>query len=109
MFIKIPELPVTLSYKGKKDKNIEDVHNYELLVPMMEYHSVTWTWLDLLLAIKMSAKNALLPQAIKRKVLNIKFRADDGSTPSEEDKAKLLMGNKYMVSISITNKASRLS
>ena len=28
---------------------------------------------------------------------------------SEEDKAKLLMGNKYMVSISITNKASRLS
>ncbi|RXG71387.1 hypothetical protein Avbf_04461 [Armadillidium vulgare] len=62
VFIKIPELPVNLSYKGKKEKNIEDVHNYRLVVPTLEFHSVTWTWLDLLLAIKMGSKSALVSQ-----------------------------------------------
>lgn len=62
VFIKIPELPVNLSYKGKKEKNIEDVHNSRLVVPTLEYHSVTWTWLDLLLAIKAGSKSALVSQ-----------------------------------------------
>ncbi|KAB7505641.1 hypothetical protein Anas_05703, partial [Armadillidium nasatum] len=62
VFIKIPELPVNLSYKGKKEKNIEDVHNSRLVVPTLEFHSVTWTWLDLLLAIKMGSKSALVSQ-----------------------------------------------
>ena len=62
VFIKIPELPVNLSYKGRFGKNIKDVHNSRLVVPTLEYHSVTWTWLDLLLAIKQGSKKALVSQ-----------------------------------------------
>ena len=48
VYIKIPELKVRLSYKGTKEKNLSDVTNFRLVVPSMEYHNVTWTWLDFL-------------------------------------------------------------
>lgn len=62
VYIKIPELPVRVSYKGKKEKNIEDVSNFRLVVPTLEYHNVTWTWLDFLMAMKQDSKSALLSQ-----------------------------------------------
>ncbi|GAB6029832.1 hypothetical protein CHUAL_005542 [Chamberlinius hualienensis] len=96
LYIKIPEVPVRVSYKGEKEKNIEDVHDFGLVVPTLEYHNVTWTWLDLLLAMKNDSRKALLSQAIKHK-LQIKSRIssdEDGTlTPQEEDKARLLLGN----------------
>jgi len=53
VYIKIPEVPLNLSYKGVKEKNkILDVGNFLLQVPTIEYHNVTWTWLDLSLAVK---------------------------------------------------------
>ena len=62
VYIKIPEVPIKFSYKGKKDKNVEDVSNFRLVVPTLEYHNVTWTWLDFLLAIKQDSKTALVSQ-----------------------------------------------
>lgn len=41
-----------VSYKGSKEKNLEDVRDLPLVLPTLEYHNVTWTWLDLLLATK---------------------------------------------------------
>ncbi|VVC94358.1 unnamed protein product [Leptidea sinapis] len=52
IYIKIPEVPVRVSYKGNKEKNLEDVRDLPLVLPTLEYHNVTWTWLDLLLATK---------------------------------------------------------
>ncbi|KAG6453249.1 hypothetical protein O3G_MSEX008052 [Manduca sexta] len=52
IYIKIPEVPVRVSYKGSKEKNLEDVRDLPLVLPTLEYHNVTWTWLDLLLATK---------------------------------------------------------
>ena len=57
VYIKITEVPVQFSYKGKR--NIQDVENYPLLIRTIEYHSVTWTWLDLLMAIKQSSKSLI--------------------------------------------------
>ncbi|XP_042235256.1 protein KIAA0100-like isoform X1 [Homarus americanus] len=96
VYIKIPELPVRVSYKGKKEKNIEDVSNFRLVVPTLEYHNVTWTWLDFLMAMKQDSKSALLSQAIKHKLNLAHFRADDTSMPNEEEKARLLLGSKLM-------------
>ncbi|XP_053626336.2 protein hobbit isoform X2 [Cherax quadricarinatus] len=96
VYIKIPELPVRVSYKGKKEKNLEDVSNFRLVVPTLEYHNVTWTWLDFLMAMKQDSKSALLSQAIKHKLNLAHFRADDTSMPNEEEKARLLLGSKLM-------------
>lgn len=66
VYIKIPELPVRVSYKGKKEKNLEDVTMVRLVIPTLEYHNVTWTWLDFLMAIKQDSKSALLSQVCVR-------------------------------------------
>ncbi|XP_065213016.1 protein hobbit [Planococcus citri] len=98
IYIKIPEVPVRVSYKGNKEKNIEDIRDFSLVIPTLEYHNVTWTWLDLFLAMKNDSKHVILPQAIKQK-LQIKVRTgscEEGSSPQEEDKAKLLFGTRVM-------------
>jgi len=55
-------VPVKVSYKGEREKNIEDVNEFFLVVPTLEYHNVTWTWLDLFLAMKNDSKRVLLSQ-----------------------------------------------
>lgn len=62
IYIKIPQVPVRLSYKGNKEKNLEDITNVCLTVPNLEYHNVTWTWLDLLMAMKNDSRKVLLTQ-----------------------------------------------
>uniref|UniRef100_A0A0C9R695 KIAA0100 protein n=1 Tax=Fopius arisanus TaxID=64838 RepID=A0A0C9R695_9HYME len=95
IYIKIPEVPVTVSYKGNKEKNLEDVRDFALVIPTLEYHNVTWTWLDLLLAMKSDSRRVILSQAIKQK-LQIKPRGpQEESTPQEEDKARLLLGARH--------------
>ncbi|XP_043282717.1 protein KIAA0100 isoform X2 [Venturia canescens] len=96
IYIKIPEVPVRVSYKGNKEKNLEDVRDFALVIPTLEYHNVTWTWLDLLLAMKSDSRRVILSQAIKQK-LQIKPRGpQEEATPQEEDKARLLLGARHL-------------
>lgn len=67
VFIKIPEVPIRISYKGNKNKNLEDLRDVNLILPTFEYHNRTWTWLDLLMALKNDSKRVLLSQALKQK------------------------------------------
>ncbi|VDN18180.1 unnamed protein product [Gongylonema pulchrum] len=62
LYIKIPEVPFIVSYKGYKDKNIEDVDRFQLVFPLCEYHDKYWTWLDLALAITQRCRRVLLQQ-----------------------------------------------
>ena len=78
IYIKIPEVPIKVSYKGEKEKNqILDVADFQLQVPTLEYHNVTWTWLDLLLAVKSRTRESLVTQAIKQKFLRNKANGKD--------------------------------
>uniref|UniRef100_A0A182TBJ2 Apt1 domain-containing protein n=1 Tax=Anopheles maculatus TaxID=74869 RepID=A0A182TBJ2_9DIPT len=95
IYIKIPEVPVKVSYKGNKEKNFEDITDLALLIPTLEYHNVTWTWLDLLLAMKSDSRRVLLSQAIKQKLKLKKALVDEQPSPQEEDKAKMLFGNRH--------------
>ncbi|KAH8339800.1 hypothetical protein KR074_010953, partial [Drosophila pseudoananassae] len=100
IYIKIPEVPVRVSYKGNKEKNLEDITDYSLVIPTLEYHNVTWTWLDLLLAMKSVSRRVIFSQAIKQK-LHIHQRtpilsAGERATPQEEDKAIMLFGNRLL-------------
>ena len=75
-------------------------------VPTIEYHNVTWTWLDFLLAVKSRFKDSLVSQAIKKK-LSMRSSNNSGHATSgkgdskgkrplaaqdDEEKAKLLFG-----------------
>lgn len=55
-------MPVRVSYKGYKEKNLEDIRDFSLVIPTLEYHNVTWTWLDLLLAMKSDSRRVILSQ-----------------------------------------------
>ncbi|XP_022903438.2 protein hobbit isoform X1 [Onthophagus taurus] len=94
IYIKIPEVPVRVSYKGNKEKNLEDIRDFSLIIPTLEYHNVTWTWLDLLMAINNDSRKVILSQAIKQK---LQFKrnigaSNESSSPHEEDKACMLLG-----------------
>ena len=100
--------------------NLKLITNFvNFQVPTIEYHNMTWTWLDLLLAVKSRIKDSLLSQAIKQK-LSLKHRVGPGvgmvsstsgeksssnsdshstntSTNDDEEKAKLLLGARDIV------------
>ena len=39
-------------FQGEKEKNLVDVHNFRLTLPFLQYQNRTWTWLDLMMAVK---------------------------------------------------------
>lgn len=58
--IKLPSVVLCLSYKGKGDRNIEDVHDFVFRLPTIEYHNKMWSNLDLALAFKSRVIKALI-------------------------------------------------
>jgi hypothetical protein len=52
IYIKVPGVEHCLSYRGMKEKNIEDLNKFTFLLPTLEYRNKTWTWYDLLQAVK---------------------------------------------------------
>ncbi|KAK3399329.1 mitochondrial protein from FMP27-domain-containing protein [Sordaria brevicollis] len=59
-YIKMPSVVLCLSYKGKGDRNLEDVHNFVFRLPTIEYQNKTWSNLDLALNLKNRIIKALI-------------------------------------------------
>ena len=59
-YVKIPSVVLCLSYKGRGDRNIEDVHNFVFRMPALEYRNKTWSNLDLALRLKKDVIRALI-------------------------------------------------
>ncbi|CAI9740932.1 Hypothetical predicted protein [Octopus vulgaris] len=99
LYIKIPEVSLKVSYKGEKEKNIEDLHDCNLVLPTLEYHNCIWTWFDLLMSMKNDSKKILLAQALRQK-FHVRARAPNEvhltDVQQEEDKAKMLLGAKLL-------------
>eukprot|EP00095_Tigriopus_kingsejongensis_P007219 maker-scaffold1825_size27015-snap-gene-0.8 protein:Tk07219 transcript:maker-scaffold1825_size27015-snap-gene-0.8-mRNA-1 annotation:"upf0378 protein kiaa0100-like" len=102
VYIKIPEVPINVSFKSEKEKNkIMDVSGFLLQVPTIEYHNVTWTWLDFLMAVKSRTKDSLVSQAIKQKLSmrsttsrsEAKHKKNALNPQDDAEKAKLLLGD----------------
>ncbi|KAK7514320.1 mitochondrial protein from FMP27-domain-containing protein [Phyllosticta citriasiana] len=70
-YIKIPSMVLCLSYKGKGNRNVEDVHDLVFRMPTIEYRNKTWSNLDLALALKKDVIRALISHA--GTILNNKF------------------------------------
>lgn len=58
--VKIPSVVLCLSYKGRGDRNLEDVHNFVFRMPALEYRNKTWSNLDLALRLKKDVIKALI-------------------------------------------------
>ncbi|XP_077336545.1 bridge-like lipid transfer protein family member 2 isoform X3 [Lithobates pipiens] len=100
IYIKIPQVPLCVSYKG--EKNSVDWGDLNLVLPCLEYHNNTWTWLDFAMAVKRDSRKALVAQVIKEK-LRLKPAAGaetkgkteaktDMNQQEEDEKARLIIG-----------------
>jgi hypothetical protein len=58
--IKMPSVVLCLSYRGKDNRNIEDVHDFVFRMPNIEWQNKTWSNLDLALALKKAVVKALI-------------------------------------------------
>ena len=58
--VKLDSFVVCLSYKGKGDRNIEDLHDFVFRMPTLEYRNKTWSNLDLALRLKKDVIKALI-------------------------------------------------
>ncbi|XP_028320296.1 protein KIAA0100-like isoform X3 [Gouania willdenowi] len=103
IYIKIPQVPLCVSYKGEKSS--VDWKDLNLVLPCLEYHNNTWTWLDFAMAVKRDSRKALVAQMIKEKLRlkpaagsdlrgkTLEGKSDNSLQQQEEDeKARLLIG-----------------
>ncbi len=58
--VKLESFVICLSYKGKGDRNIEDLHDFVFRMPTLEYRNKTWSNLDLALRLKKDVIKALI-------------------------------------------------
>lgn len=70
-YIKMPSMVLCLSYKGKGNRNVEDLHDLVFRMPTIEYRNKTWSNLDLALALKKDVIRALISHT--GAILNNKF------------------------------------
>lgn len=59
-YVKIPSVVLCLSYRGRGERNIEDLHNFVFRMPILEYRNKTWSNLDLALRLKKDVVRALI-------------------------------------------------
>ncbi|KAF2710056.1 hypothetical protein K504DRAFT_377041 [Pleomassaria siparia CBS 279.74] len=59
-YVKMPSMVLCLSYKGKGQRNFEDVHDLVFRMPTLEYRNKTWSNLDLALQLKKDVIRALI-------------------------------------------------
>ena len=59
-YVKIPSVILCLSYKGKDERNITDVHNFVFRMPVLEYRNKTWSNIDLVNQLKKDVVRALV-------------------------------------------------
>lgn len=103
IYIKIPQVPLCVSYKGEKSS--VDWKDLNLVLPCLEYHNNTWTWLDFAMAVKRDSRKALVAQMIKEKLRlkpavgsDVRGKASEVKTDTslqqqeEDEKARLLIG-----------------
>ena len=62
-YFKVTSVVLCLSYKGKGQRNIEDVHDLVFRMPTVEYRNKTWSNLDLALQLKKDVIRALISHA----------------------------------------------
>ncbi|KAJ5457960.1 FMP27domain of unknown function DUF2405 [Penicillium sp. IBT 31633x] len=61
--VRVNDVVLCLSYKGKGEHNLEDLHDFVFRLPVLEYSNKTWSNLDLALRLKKDVIKALISHA----------------------------------------------
>ena len=61
--VKVHDVVLCMSYKGKGEHNLEDLHDFVFRLPVLEYGNKTWSNLDLALRLKKDVIKALISHA----------------------------------------------
>jgi len=61
--VKVHDVVLCVSYKGKGEHNLEDLHDFVFRLPVLEYGNKTWSNLDLALRLKKDVIKALISHA----------------------------------------------
>ncbi|KAI2723184.1 hypothetical protein DTO039G3_1531 [Penicillium roqueforti] len=61
--VKVNDVVLCLSYKGRGEHNLEDLHDFVFRLPVLEYSNKTWSNLDLALRLKKDVIKALISHA----------------------------------------------
>lgn len=59
-FVKLNSFVICLSYKGERDRNLVDLHDFVFRMPALEYENKTWSNLDLAMHLKRDVIRALV-------------------------------------------------
>jgi len=111
-YVKIPSVVLSLSYKGKGHRNVEDVHNLVFRMPTLEYRNKTWSNLDLALALKKDVIRALISHTgaiIGNKLIHRKPGKNQASRLRELVNSSVLLSNQDISGVSETSSDRVLS
>lgn len=61
--VKVHDVVLCMSYKGRGEHNLEDLHDFVFRLPVLEYSNKTWSNLDLALRLKKDVIKALISHA----------------------------------------------
>ncbi|KAJ3126644.1 hypothetical protein HK098_007321 [Nowakowskiella sp. JEL0407] len=65
IYIKVPGVQHCLSYRGSKDKNLEDFDKFTFTMPTLEFRNKTWTWYDFWVQVKKGKEKFFKKKAIQ--------------------------------------------
>ncbi|KAI2639855.1 mitochondrial protein from FMP27-domain-containing protein [Hypomontagnella submonticulosa] len=100
-YIKMPSVVLCLSYKGKGDRNIEDVHDFVFRLPTIEYRNKTWSNLDLALALKSRVIKALISHT--GAIIGNKFSKHRPNTAQQSKLRELATSSVLLATPTISN------
>ncbi|KAI0145868.1 mitochondrial protein from FMP27-domain-containing protein [Hypoxylon sp. NC0597] len=100
-YIKLPSVVLCLSYKGKGDRNLEDVHDFVFRLPTIEYRNKTWSTLDLTLALKSRVIKALISHT--GSLISNKFSKHRPNTTQQSKLRELATSSVLLATPTISN------
>ncbi|CAG7930212.1 unnamed protein product [Penicillium olsonii] len=98
--VKVNDVVLCMSYKGKGEHNLEDLHDFVFRLPVLEYGNKTWSNLDLALRLKKDVIKALISHAPA--ILGNKFSHHRPSKQQQKRYRELASSSQLLPSASST-------
>jgi hypothetical protein len=103
--VKVNDVVLCLSYKGKGEHNLEDLHDFVFRLPVLEYSNKTWSNLDLALRLKKDVIKALISHAPA--ILGNKFSHHRPSRQQQKRYRELASSSQLLPNASSTTNPSK--
>ncbi|KAI0416178.1 mitochondrial protein from FMP27-domain-containing protein [Xylaria grammica] len=102
-YIKMPSVVLCLSYKGKGERNLEDVHDFVFRLPAIEYRNKTWSNLDLAMNLKNHVIKALISHT--GAIISNKFSKHRPNTAQQSKLRELATSSVLLATPALSNTA----